>query len=115
MPTVLEMMGLPNHPGFQGQSVLKHPLPGRNLYITSQGVIPTNGVIQYPWKYIERRNKAPILLNTEENPLEDNNILHQETQKGAELKAALNNYIEKQMNYYNSLERLDHYAPQYEN
>lgn len=112
-PTILEILDLPNHPGFQGRGVLNTIYQKRNLFITSQGVIPAHGVVQHPWKYIQSKTKGVMLLNLDLNPQEDENMLQQWPEKGRELKAMLSHYSDQQLGYYQSTQRQTHYPPRY--
>ncbi len=110
-PTILDILGLPHHPGFQGKSVLDTAYPGRNLYTVSQGVIPAYGVTQYPWKYIQSRRDGTLLLNTLDNPQENQNLLQQQPERANELKNILGYFYRSQLGYYQSPQRQTHYPP----
>ncbi|MCF7848050.1 MAG: sulfatase-like hydrolase/transferase [Kiritimatiellales bacterium] len=114
-PSVLEALGMPSHPAFQGKPVLAGPREGF-IYMTSQGLIKADGVIDYPWKYIDSSKEGKRLINIEADPTEQEDFSKKHPAKRRELETALNNYIHNQMQYYmeaSQNERDRFYAPQY--
>ncbi|MDH3982478.1 MAG: sulfatase, partial [Kiritimatiellaceae bacterium] len=114
-PTILEMLGQPNHPSFQGQQVLKAPRK-TPIYLMSHGVIKSHGIVDYPWKYISSEQDGEWLLNLELDPFECTNFSESHPVQLEKLKHDLQIYQQRQMYYYTVLppaERKRFYPPQH--
>ena len=112
-PTILEILGMPNHPNFQGQPVLNHP---RNnpIYILSHGIIKAMGVVEYPWKYFGSSKEAPRLVNLESDPAESIDRSVDYPEKVQELQQAIERFRQQQLYYYQYMsdqERAEYYPP----
>ncbi len=103
-PTVLEILGLPNHPNFQGQQVLAGSRSGY-IHLLSHGFSRCSGIVDYPWKYVERNGDRRRLANLELDPDESRDFSSQNPGKLAELRAAMGSYTSRQLYYYTGLSR----------
>jgi len=112
VPMVLELLGLPNHPNLQGKRVIGNRFRERNLFVTSQGVITANAVVQHPWKLIRTRGIAPKLVNAEFDPSERRDLSEDYPVKRLELDAVLDHYVRSQLGYYEG-HASGFYPPQY--
>ena len=101
-PTILEILGMENHPNFQGRPVLKHER-GAPIYLLSHGVIKAHGIIDYPWKYIASERDGELLLNLEQDPAETTDFSQGHPDIYARLKEQLKLYQMSQLYYYNVL------------
>lgn len=100
-PTVLELLGLGNHNNFQGEQVIRGNPENRYIFMTAQGVIPVEGVVQYPWKYIIAKVVGiKRLVNVEIDPSEQKDFSDAYPDKRMELEGALGTYVISQMKYY---------------
>lgn len=112
-PTILEILGMPNHPNFQGQPILKNP---RNdyIYILSHGIIKAMGVVDYPWKYFGSSKELPRLVNVETDPAESLDLSAEYPGKVEELQQAIEHFRQQQLYYYQYIsphERSQYYPP----
>ncbi len=112
-PTILEVLGMENHPNFQGQQVLENP---RNnpIYILSHGVIKAMGIVEFPWKYFKSETRHPVLVNLETDPSEVEDLSSQYPEKLMELKEEVEWFRQQQLYYYQDIsseEREKHYPP----
>lgn len=114
-PTVLEVLGLENHPNFQGRPVLGGKR-GAPVYLVSHGIIKSHGLVDYPWKYITSERDGEWLLNLEDDPAEWTDFSEEYPDVLAALKEKLQLYQMRQLYYYTVLpqeERDRHYPPQH--
>jgi arylsulfatase A-like enzyme len=114
-PTILEILGQPNHPNFQGQQILNAPRKGP-IYLISHGIIKSHGIVDYPWKYITSESDGDWLLQLEEDPAETTDFSESHPEKLEQLKYDLRIYQQRQMYYYTVLsekERNSFYPPQH--
>ena len=115
-PTVLEILGWPNHPNFQGRPVFT-ARRDQPIYLVCHRVIKSDGVLDWPWKYVSSEKDGAWLLNLERDPSErvDYSEAHPETL--ARLKRALLVYQQRQLYYYLVLPRKERaalYPPRHE-
>lgn len=111
-PLILELLGLPNHPNFQGRQILEPSGEARNIFATARGMIPLDGVFQYPWKFIRRGKDAGILFNTKIDPGERVDLVKHYPDKAEELSRTLSLYRRAQLTYYSRLSK-EYYPPRY--
>ena len=114
-PTILEVLGLKNHPNFQGRPVLRHER-GAPVYLVSHSVIKAHGIVDYPWKYIESERDGERLLNLEQDPGESMDFADGQPDILADLKEQLQLYQMRQLYYYTVLPQEDRdrlYPPRY--
>lgn len=98
-PSVLEIMGLPNHDNFQGEPIIYNPVEDRNLFVTAQVAIHADAVVDFPWKLIAQ-GESTVLFNLERDPSETVDFSREFPQKRQELERSLQNHIEAQLGYY---------------
>lgn len=101
-PTILEILGMKNHPNFQGRQVLRHKRDAP-IYLLSHGVIKSHGIVDYPWKYIASESDGEWLLNLEDDPSEWTDYSNDHTDVLSDLKERLKLYQLRQLYYYNVL------------
>jgi arylsulfatase A-like enzyme len=112
-PTILEIMGMPNHPNFQGQPILESPRK-KPIYILSHGIIKAMGIIDYPWKYFESSKEPPRLVNLEADPAESTDLSAEHPEKVEALQQDIEHFRQQQLYYYqymNPRERAQYYPP----
>lgn|GEM_PF-1708989 len=68
--------------------------------MTAQGVIPADGVVVYPWKFIHCFKMGEKLINVKIDPSEMVDFSSQFPQIRKNLENMLNTYIHSQMTYY---------------
>jgi len=114
-PTILEILGMGNHPNFQGRQVLEAGR-GAPVYLVSHGVIKAHGIVDYPWKYISSERDGELLLNLEQDPAEGTDFSENHPGIFTRLKEQLRLYQLRQLYYYTVLpqeERNHLYPPQH--
>ena len=112
-PTILEILGMPNHPNFQGQPVLHNPRTNY-IYILSHGIINAMGVVDYPWKYFGSSKESPQLVNLDTDPEESMDLSAEYPGKVEELQQAIEHFRQQQLYYYQYMspdERAQYYPP----
>ena len=112
-PTILEILGMPNHPNFQGRPILEKPREDP-VFILSHGIIKAMGVIDYPWKYFGSTKEAPQLFNLESDPQETADLAAGHPEKVEELQQSIEHFRQQQLYYYQSMsprERAQYYPP----
>ena len=114
-PTILEILGLENHPNFQGRPVLRRP---RNepVYLVSHSLVKSHGIVDYPWKYFTSERDGERLSNLETDPDELQNFSADQPERMNELKQKLQLFQQRQLYYYTVLpqrERDESYPPQH--
>ena len=114
-PTILEILGVENHPNFQGRQVLRHP---RNepVYLVSHSLVKSYGIVAYPWKYFTSERDGERLSNLEADPDELKDFSADQPEQVNELKQKLQLFQQRQLYYYTVLpqrERDECYPPQH--
>lgn len=112
-PTILEILGMPNHPNFQGQPVLNKARQNP-IYILSHGLIKASGVVDYPWKYFGSSKEPPRLVNLDSDPSESMDVSAHYPEKTLELQQAIEHFRQQQLYYYQFMsrsERAQYYPP----
>ncbi|MFC1745868.1 sulfatase-like hydrolase/transferase [Candidatus Riflebacteria bacterium] len=113
IPSVLKIIGLSNHPNFQGRNIIDQVYKNRKIYMTSQGIVPADAVVQYPWKFIRYKMwREPQLINLELDRDEKKDFSKAHPREVKELARALNQYISEHMYYYSQVEITD-YPPEF--
>jgi arylsulfatase A-like enzyme len=95
MPTLLDYLGLPPHPSWQGTSHVAAASGDevQPVFINIQGLRFVDALVCWPWKLIlDRTGKRPYLFNLADDPDEENNLVEVEK----EIAARLNNTLSKQ-------------------
>jgi len=105
-PTILDLLGLPPHDNFQGQSVLTskdtltHVSP-RPFFLTLQTTTFQDGIIVHPWIFIlDQRTYQEFLFNIERDPLFKDNLRSRERALADKLKDTLLLFRHQQLSYY---------------
>ncbi len=111
-PSVLALIDLPSHPNFQGIDVVFGKREDRSIFMTAQGVIPADGVVNYPWKMIRCSREGERLINVEIDPSEKVDFSSQFPKIRENLVTELDAYINSQMIYYAHLANR-YYQPKY--
>jgi arylsulfatase A-like enzyme len=111
-PSVLALLGLPNHPNFQGVDIIFEKYENRPIFMTAQGIIPADGVVVYPWKFIRCLKMGEKLINAKIDPSEMVDFSSQFPEIRKTLENMLNSYIHTQMTYYNCLSN-KYYQPKF--
>jgi arylsulfatase A-like enzyme len=74
MPTVLDLLGLPPYPGYQGRSFVDaraYAKERRGIFLTMQGIRYMDAVVCYPWKLVDDRSGRRVhLYDLEHDPAE---------------------------------------------
>lgn len=104
MPTVLDVLGLPPHPSWQGRSFLE-PDPdniGQHaIFLNIQGLRFADAVVCWPYKLIiERTSKRAFLYQLAQDPDEQHNLYDAETEIAARLSDTLNQQLLAQLDYH---------------
>ena len=105
-PTVLQLLGLTPHPGFQGISLLgPDPGPNRSLYLVVQTPLAEQyAVVRGDWKLLyDARQDRNFLLSPVRNPEETIDYADHETQVVEELSRRLDTWRHHQLEYYGNV------------
>lgn len=114
-PTILEILGLPNHPNFQGKPIL-NASRDTPIYLISHSLVKSHGIIDWPWKYFISDRDGEALLNLELDPEESADWSADFPGVLERMKNKLQIYQLRQLYYYNVLPQNDRdqvYPPQY--
>lgn len=105
-PTVLDALGLPPHPSFQGRSLLAPPTP-REVYLVVQSPFAEQySIVRDGWKLIhDPRASRPFLYHLEADPGEQVDLSAQEPELTAQLRRRLDTWRWLQIDYYHDLDR----------
>jgi arylsulfatase A-like enzyme len=112
-PTILEILGMPNHPNFQGQPILERPRED-SIFILSHGIIKAMGIVDYPWKYFGSSKEPPRLVNLETDPAESMDLSAEHPEKVLALQEDIERFRQQQLYYYQYMsprERSEYYPP----
>jgi len=105
-PSILDLLGLPPHPSFQGESLIaSDPHPHRARYLVSQTPDAHQyGIVRDGFKliYAARLDKM-ILFDLEKDPGERVNAAEQHPEIVAELRLRLDTWRKNQVEYYRAL------------
>lgn len=120
-PTIIDILGLPPHKNYQGQSVfvdsVKEPGECRQIFSTVQVFSHEDAVICWPWKYIlNHRGRGARMFNLEVDSKESNNMIESAPTVAKQLNQALMDHRNSQLTYYSKAKpyKLESYPPQYE-
>ena len=112
-PTVLDLLGLPAHPGFQGISLFEpSPDPARSIYIIAQTpVVHEAAIVRSGFKllFAERSGNTYLgrylLFDTFNDPGEQVDVAASQSQLFDDLSRRLQLWRTEQLNYYSDLGR----------
>jgi arylsulfatase A-like enzyme len=102
-PSVLDLLGLPPHPSFQGESLVgADARPDQAVFMVAQTPLAYQyGMIQSHWKLIyDERRRAYLLFDLRADPGEMNNLALRETTTVNRLAARLHRWQATQLRYY---------------
>jgi arylsulfatase A-like enzyme len=116
MPTVLQLVGLPQHPSYQGVSMLGGANRSRRaVFMNIQGLRLAEAVVCWPWKLVvDRTEHAMRLFHLGEDPDEWTNLVDQEPGVAAVLAELLRKQMKSQIDYHRKKNldlRQSNYAP----
>ncbi len=105
-PTVLDLLGLPPHPAFQGISLLGPPDPDRSLHLVCQTPMTTQyAIVRRGWKLIlDVRHQRTELYNLESDPGETQDLSDQRPAVHRELQDRLLAWTLLQIRYHDDPE-----------
>ncbi len=113
-PSILDLLGLPEHPGFQGTSVFTRSSM-KPVFTVSHMLGERYAVIQGDWKLVRdfTMNKT-MLFNLRADPGEINNLSYTFPAEVEALSSVLSGWIEEQLGYYRQKRYLAEFPPRYE-
>ncbi len=102
-PTILELLGLPPHPAFQGESLFapQRP-PGGPVFLVAQTpLVRQYALVRDDWKLIvDVKRQRRFLYNLAEDPQERHDVLDRYRQQAEALAGELQAWIGLQLTYY---------------
>jgi len=114
-PSVLELLGFPPHPGFQGTSLMGgHPDRNRSIYMIVQTPITyESGIVRGDFKLLmsDRNDGVNFLFDLKQDPGEQNNLAASRPEIFADLAGRLGRWRQEQLDYYADLSREGHEYP----
>lgn len=116
-PTVLRLLGLPNHDAFQGVSLLEPRSVERPLYLVAQTALAHQyAIVQNRWKLIwDARLRRFMLYDLRSDPGETTDLSEQQPKTTHALAGLLRTWIEEQVDYYRDWPRQKReYPPRFE-
>jgi arylsulfatase A-like enzyme len=101
-PSILELLGLPPHPGFQGISLFGPPNPGRSLYMMVQTPLAEEiAIVRSGFKLLfSQRGSQFFLYDQVRDPGEQRDMISERLDLLADLAPRLIAWQEEQLNYY---------------
>src|SRR5919108_56294 len=102
-PSILELLGLPPHPSFQGKSLLgAHPDSNKSIFMVAQTPLSYQyGIIQSHWKLVfDERDQNYFLFNLAADPGEAINVAQLEQWTLKRLADRLHAWRTAQLRYY---------------
>ena len=113
-PTILDLLGLPSHPGLQGVSLIaKEPDPLRSRYLVAQTPLAHQYAVvrgRHKLLYDVRHDKV-MLVDLESDPGEQQSLVHEDPALTAELLRRLGTWRRHQVDYYDDLSRHRRFYP----
>lgn len=112
-PTILDILGLPSHPSFQGVSLLDSAPDERAIYLVAQSPLAHQyGVIKGNYKLIYDVNRRiSALLNLKSDPGETINIIKTHPDVARDLSQSLFAWRRLQINYYQNISQHMRFYP----
>ena len=113
-PTVLELLGLPAHPSFQGRSLLAAPDEDRAVYLVVQSPLARQvAVVQSGYKYLHDLDRnMSVLFDLRADPGETRNVMAEQPETAGSLATLLTTWRARQLAYYqNTSEHRNWYPP----
>ncbi len=111
-PTILRLLGLPNHPSFQGIPALGEQ-PRRLVYLQANALVVQDGLVYWPWKYLVSQWPPghAELYNLLFDPGERHNLADSDPALARLLRDALMRFRTLQLSYYETPEQVSDYDP----
>jgi arylsulfatase A-like enzyme len=106
MPTVLQLLGLPAHPAFQGRRFASASRsPGEEeppaVLMNIQGLRFADAIVCWPYKLIlDRTGETQLLFDLARDPAEANNIIEQHPEITTRLADSLKRQLLAQLDYH---------------
>ena len=106
MPTVLQLLGLPAHPAFQGRSfALANAARGEEdpkaVFMNIQGLRFADAIVCWPYKLIlDRTGETQLLFDLARDPAESSNIIEQRPEITTRLADSLKRQLLAQLDYH---------------
>lgn len=112
-PTILELIGLPNHPAFQGTSLLESKERDAARYLVAQSPLAHQyAVVHDGWKLIfDARADQMLLYDLEQDPGEMRDIARENPSRVVELSRMLGSWRDAQLTYYQTPHLYSRYYP----
>lgn len=113
-PTVLDILGLPSHPSFQGHSLLEATGPSNGgRYVVAQSPLAHQyAVILDGWKLIyDVRRDSKLLFDLEGDPGETADLSRQRANRREMLERRLGTWMRAQLEYYEVPSRYEGWYP----
>ena len=108
-PSVLDLLGFPPHPGFQGTSLIGgHPDQNRSMYMIVQTPITyESGIVRGDFKLLmsDRNDGVNFLFDLRQDPAEQHNLAASQPEIFADLAGRLGRWRQEQLDYYADLPR----------
>lgn len=114
LPTIVDLLGAPPHPAFQGRSILEDGPKPRPVYMNIQGLRTSEGLVCYPWKLVVDHASARVRLHRlDTDPGETRDLARERVRTTEALRRTLGEQIRAQHAYYgkNDATRRAHFAP----
>lgn len=117
LPSLLDLMGLPTHPAFQGRSFVGARAEGDEapaVFMNIQGLRTADALVCWPWKLIaDRTGRRILLFNLEQDPDEHDDRAGKDVRIASEMFRVLRAQVVAQLAYHKpkSRERRQRFAP----
>jgi arylsulfatase A-like enzyme len=117
LPSVLDLMGVPPHPAFQGKSFVAARAEvdaPTGIYMNIQGLRSADALVCWPWKLIADRTARRLMLhNLEQDPDERDDRAGRDVRIAADMYRALRAQMLAQVAYHKpkSKDRSTRFAP----
>ena len=114
-PTILDLLGLPPHPSFQGVSLFSpNPDPARSRFIMAQSPLAHQYAVvkgNFKLTYDVRRDRI-LMVDLAADPLERRNLATAMPERAGALRGRLDAWRLRQLDYYrDTREQVLHYPP----
>jgi arylsulfatase len=104
-PTILDILGLPVHPSFQGKSLLAaNPDESKSVYLIAQTTLAyESAIIRSGWKLVhEMLSRRYRLHDLKNDPIEKFNLVEKEPKVFSDLANRLHSWEKMQIDYYST-------------
>lgn len=114
VPSLLHLLGLPEHPGFQGKNLFANKYnPSRPRFLVSQSPFAHQyAIVKEQYKLIWTPHIKRIeLYDLKRDPREQVDLSKQDLEKRQELAVDLSAWIKLQISYYEDVKKFSQYYP----